>query len=294
MSTIHPSASVSDQCSLGADVQIGAHCVVDGPVTLGDGVRLLGSVHIVGPVSIGAQTTVYPFVCIGFPAQDTKFKPGAATAGVRIGRGCVIREQVTIHAATSTDMPTSVGDRAFLLVGAHVGHDCVVGNDVTIVNCTQLSGHVSVGDRANLSGLVGVHQFVRIGELAFLAGGVAVSMDVPPYCRVDERNRLTGINAVGMRRAGIDREHITQVRQAFRQVLRPCLPREETIRMLSERASLSPTVGRLHEFITAPSRRGICPGPARPPRSISSWLSMSRRRPELLCPDDSQAQRLEV
>ena len=36
------------------------------------------------------------------------------------------------------------------------------------------------------------------------SGDCAVSLDVPPFCVVNERNRIGGINLVGLRRAGFD------------------------------------------------------------------------------------------
>ena len=70
---------------------------------------------------------------------------------------------------------TEVGDRCFFMVGSHVGHDCVVGNDVTFANNAVLGGHVMVGDHVFFGGQSAIHQFVRIGEGAMIAGMSAAS-----------------------------------------------------------------------------------------------------------------------
>ncbi|MBK7405591.1 MAG: acyl-ACP--UDP-N-acetylglucosamine O-acyltransferase [Phycisphaerales bacterium] len=202
MAKIHPTAIVPPEAVLADDVEIGPFCVLTGRVTLGPGVRLLASVHVQGPATIGEGTIVYPGACLGFEPQDYKFKPGALTAGVCVGANCLIREHVTIHAASNDHTPTTLGDGCFLMAYSHMGHDCRVGNRVILVNYCGLSGHVEVQDNATLSGHVGVHQFVRIGRLAFLSGGASVGMDVPPFCMANERNRLGGLNLVGMRRTG--------------------------------------------------------------------------------------------
>ncbi|MCC6676904.1 MAG: acyl-ACP--UDP-N-acetylglucosamine O-acyltransferase [Phycisphaerales bacterium] len=277
MSEIHPSAIVGKDCELGDGVVIGPYCVLQGRVKLAAGVRLIAAAHLSGPVEVGEGTEVYPGACLGFPGQDVKFKQGMPTAGVRIGKKCIIREHVTVHAATNDQAPTTVGDRAFLMACTHLGHDARIGNDVTMVNGSGLAGHAEVGDNATLSGGAVIHQFTRVGRLAFLSGGTGVSMDVPPFCMVPERQRVAGINLVGMRRNGISREEITRVREAFRLVFRPGdLSKEEMIERLESLGRGSAAVLEMARFVRE-SKRAICPGPGRPPRLLSSWLNLRRR-----------------
>ena len=78
-----------------------------------------------------------------------------------------------------------------------------------MANCTGIAGHVHIADRVITSGMVGVHQFVRLGRLAMLSGGTMAPQDVPPFCTAQgERARLVGLNIVGMRRAGMKRDEI--------------------------------------------------------------------------------------
>jgi len=277
---IHPTAMVSSQARLGDGCEIGPHCVITGPVTLGPGVRLVANVHVSGPVEIGAGTIIYPFACLGFPPQVFKFTPGMPTAGVRVGSGCVIREHVTIHAASKTDAPTFVGDRAYMMVGSHMGHDSRIGDDVILVNGAMLAGHSTVMDRATIGATCGVHQFTRVGRFAFMSGGTAVSMDVPPFCIVSDRQRLAGINRVGLRRSGMPREQITMVDRAFREVFRGHMPRQEQIQRLEELGRDCPPVMEMAVFVRE-AKRAICPGPGRPPRLLTTWLHFRRRGVEV-------------
>jgi UDP-N-acetylglucosamine acyltransferase len=277
MHMIHPSASVSSDAVLGEGVEIGPHCILTGRVVLGAGVRLLGNVYLAGPVEIGSETIVYPFCCIGFPAQDWKFKPGDPTPGVKVGRNCILREHVTLHAATKPDRPTTVGDRCMLMVSSHLGHDARIGNDVVMVNNSGLAGHADLGDNVTLSGSVGIHQFVRVGRFVFMSAGVGVSADVPPFCIVPERQRIEGINRVGLRRAGFPRDHITRLDEAFRKVFRPgSIPKPEMIQMLEELGRDCPPVMEMADFVRQ-SKRPICPGPGRPPRLFAPFLHRLRR-----------------
>lgn len=276
MPLIHPTASVSGEAVLADSVEIGPYCMVTGAVRLDAGVRLIGNIYVCGPVTIGEGTTVYPFACIGFPPQDVKFKLGDKTAGVTIGRNTLIREHATIHAASNDHTPTSVGDRVFMMVNTHAGHDVKIGNNVVMVNNAAVGGHGQLFDNVTLGGGALVHQFCRVGRLAMMSGGVAVSVDVPPFCTVDDRNRMVGINQVGLRRAGMPREQITEVRRAFRDLLRGPVRRDALLAELEARGRQCPPIGEMHRFI-AESKRSICPGHGKVPRLLTTWLGRSRR-----------------
>ena len=265
MPTIHPTASVSDEAQLAQDVQVGPFCVITGKVRLGPGVRLIGNNYVNGPVTIGNGTILWPFACIGFEPQDYKFGPGAATAGVVIGSECLIREHATVHASTSVERPTIVGDKCFLMVNTHVAHDARLGNNVVFVNGAGIAGHGEIGDNVTLGGNAVIHQFCRLGRLVMMSGDCGVSQDVPPFCMVSERNRIGGINQVGLRRSGMASEDITELRRAFRDVLRTPMPRKEAVAILRERGALCGPVMELAEFLET-SKRGICPGMGRPTR----------------------------
>jgi UDP-N-acetylglucosamine acyltransferase len=258
MTTIHPSAFISPEAELAPGVEIGPYCVLTGPVRLASGVRLVSHVQINGPAEIGEGTIVYPFASLGFEPQDYKFKPGMATAGIRIGANCIIRENVTVHAATKPDIATTLGDRVFMMVGSHVGHDCKVGNNVVMVNYAVIGGHVQLYDNVTMGGISALHQFCRAGRMAFLSGGSMMSTEIPPYCISYNRNSLGGLNLVGMRRAGIPREQITTAREAYRRVFKANLPRKEMVEVLTEMGAGCPPVAEMAEFV-ATAKRTITP-----------------------------------
>lgn len=255
----HPTAIIDPRAELSPGVEVGPNCIIRGNVTLGPNVKLIANVYLEGPVTIGAETMLYPGVCIGLPPQDVKFKPGDPTAGVKIGTKCLIREHVTIHAASKADShPTTVGDNCFLMVASHLGHDTVIGNNVIMVNAVLLAGHVTVGDNVTMGGGAMVHQFCRIGRLSFLSGNVAMAMDMPPFCLAASRNALIGLNAVGLRRNGVPRDQIMLLREAFRVGLGERSPRQQTLERLAPLAAKSPFVAEFRDFI-ATSKRGVAP-----------------------------------
>ena len=88
-------------------------------------------------------------------------------------------------------------------ITGRLGAVCVDSHDhVIVTNGALLGGHVMVQDRAFLSGNCLVHQFVRVGTLALMQGGAAISKDLPPFCVARGDNGICGLNAVGLRRAG--------------------------------------------------------------------------------------------
>jgi UDP-N-acetylglucosamine acyltransferase len=251
MPRIHPTAVIGPEVELADDAEVGPWCVLEGRVRLGPRVRLLGSACLNGPVEVGAGTIVYPFVCLGFPGQDYKFKLGDATAGVVVGSNTILREHVTVHAATKADRPTMVGDRVMMMVGSHVGHDGRVGNGVILVNGAVLAGHSEVMDGATLSAGTMVHQFCRVGRMAFLQGDCAISMDVPPFCLAYGHNALAGINLVGLRRSGMARDQITKVRDAFRLAFRRPMSKPERVTVLEDLGRGCEAVNEMARFVAA-------------------------------------------
>jgi len=213
---VHPTAVVDAAARLGDNVRIGPFCVVGPDVVLGDGVELKSHVVVEGRTRLGDGVRVYPFASLGHAPQDLKYS-GEPSALV-VGAGTVVREHVTMNPGTEGGgMLTEVGENCLVMVGAHVAHDCRLGNHVILANNATLAGHVRVGDFAILGGLSAVHQFVRIGEHAFIGGMTGVEQDVIPYGMVTgERGHLSGLNLVGLKRRGFDREAIHALRAAYR------------------------------------------------------------------------------
>jgi UDP-N-acetylglucosamine acyltransferase len=160
---------------------------------------------------------VHPFAVVGGDPQDLSFDP-ATGSGVRIGARTVIREHVTIHRATKADSWTEVGAGCFLMVACHVAHDCRLADKVIMANVALLAGHVQIGEGAFVGGSAGAHQFVRIGEGAMIAGAARVIRDVPPFTMMAERDEVVGLNVVGLRRRGLPRQTVDELKRAFRVV----------------------------------------------------------------------------
>lgn len=166
---------------------------------------------------LGERVVVHPYAVVGGDPQYLKFDR-ATESRVEIGAGTVVREHATINRSIHAGQATVIGARGFLMANSHVGHDCVVGDDVVLANNAMLAGHVAVGSFTFVGGGAGLHQFIRIGESAMVAGLARVTLDVPPFAMVAERDEIIGLNLVGLKRRGFPRETMRELKDAFRGV----------------------------------------------------------------------------
>ncbi len=257
MAAIDPTARVADGARLGDGVEIGPYCLVGPDVTLGAGVRLIAHVHITGVTTIGEGTIVYPFASLGTPPQSVHYHGGATQ--LIVGPRCELRESVTMNTGTEDGGGvTRVGERCLLMVGCHVGHDCDVGNSVIFANNVVLGGHVSVGDYCFLGGHAAVHQFVRIGEGAMMAGLSGASGDIIPFGYVlGQIADLVGLNVVGLRRRGAKREELHRLRQAYRRLFLESGVFSERVSNVTAEFAGDPLVRKIIEFIAAGGKRPL-------------------------------------
>ena len=259
MTNIHPTAIIAPSVKLAADVKVGPYCVLDGEVSIGEGTQLLSHVVIGGHTTIGANCRIFPFASLGAQPQDLKYK--GEKSQLVIGDNNVIREHVTMNPGTEGgSMITSVGSDCLFMVGSHVAHDCHIGDHVIMANSATLGGHVEVGDYCIIGGLAAVHQFVRIGPHAIIGGMSGVEHDVIPYGSVmGERANLAGLNLVGLKRRGFDRDTIHALRNAYKMLFEE---EEGTLaeRTLKTRESYGNTneVMQILAFVGDKGSRSLC------------------------------------
>jgi UDP-N-acetylglucosamine acyltransferase len=253
---VHPTAVVSPSARVGQGCFIGPFSIVGDNVELRDGVRLESHVVIDGRTIIDEETRVFPFVSIGLPAQDLKYK--GEPSETRIGKRNQIREFVTIHRGTAGGgMLTQIGDDCLLMAQAHVAHDCILGNRVIMANAATLAGHVIIQDDANVGAYSGVHQFCRVGREAYIGGYSVVVKDALPYAlTVGNHAKCYGLNTTGMKRRGYSAEAINALHRAFHLLLASKLNTSQALEKIAEEITASAEVEGLVEFIES-SRRGV-------------------------------------
>ncbi|MFK5979160.1 MAG: acyl-ACP--UDP-N-acetylglucosamine O-acyltransferase [Rhizobiaceae bacterium] len=257
-SNIHSSAIVEDGAVIGENVSIGAFCHIGPNVSIGDGSFLHTHVVLAGHTKIGSNARIFPFASVGHEPQDLKY--GGEESSLLIGNDCVIREGVTMNPGTAGDENTTViGNKCVFLANSHVAHDCVIGDSVIFSNGALLAGHCKIGSNVILGGGAGVHQFCRIGNNAFLGGMAAIESDVIPYgIALGNRAYLGGLNLIGMKRAGVDRQSIHNARSAFKTLFSSDVSVLKSIDLLEQDVNDDPIVKQISDFIRQSADRPLC------------------------------------
>ncbi len=211
---MHPSSIIHPEAKLDPSVEIGPFCYIEKGTILGAGCKLGSHVIIREGVRLEPNVSVDSFSILGGLPQDLEFQKDIKSF-VSIGTGTCIREGVTIHRSKYKGETTYVGKKCYLMAHSHVGHDCVVKDKVILANNVLLAGHVEVADNVTIGGNTSIHQFLRIGEGAMVGGFSGFTKDVPPFCLVAERNRLAGLNLVGLKRFGVTSQTLQELKRAY-------------------------------------------------------------------------------
>src|SRR5882724_3853685 len=251
---IHPTAVIHKKAKVDSTTTVGPYAVIDEGVEVGPHCVIGPHVYLTGLLAVGGHNVFHAGCVIGDAPQDLKYKNEPTR--LRIGEHNVFREHFTANRSTIPAEETVIGSHNFLMINSHVGHNCTVGDYVIIANGALLSGHAQVGDRAFISGNCLVHQFVRVGTLALMQGGSAISKDLPPYTIARGHNGISGLNLVGLRRAGIAAADRLELKKAYHLLFRGGKNRTEVLEE-AQKTFRNPVVLTLLNFIVA-SKRGVC------------------------------------
>jgi len=251
---IHPTAIISPEAELADDIVIGPYTVIEGKVRIGSGCVLRPHVHLCGPLTMGKNNQVFSGAVLGERPQHLHYHDEETS--VEIGDDNIFREGVTVHRGTAQSHLTKIGNSNFFMANSHVGHDCRVGSRCVLANGALVGGHCLIEDNVFLSGNTAVHQFCRVGRLAFLGGVSATTMDIPPFVIQQRINTVMGVNIIGMRRAGMTHEQIHAIRRAYHIMYKQ---RKLTPVALAEIEKELGTIDTVAEFISfiRSSKRGV-------------------------------------
>lgn len=202
MNSIHPTAIIVGDIDLGRDNVIGPHVVIYGPARIGDqnwfgAGAVVGAAPEVRGLSIGAESAT-----------------SVDAGGVVIGHRNVIREAAQIHRGWQSS--TTIGDDAYVMNQSYIAHDCILGDGVTLASSVLLAGHVQVGSGANLGLGTTVHQRRQVGVGSMVGMSAVVTRDLPPFAKAyGNPARVSGVNVVGMQRAGVSDAVIQRIAGAY-------------------------------------------------------------------------------
>ncbi|MDR1607525.1 MAG: acyl-ACP--UDP-N-acetylglucosamine O-acyltransferase [Deltaproteobacteria bacterium] len=215
---IHPTAIIHPTAELAEGVTIGPYSLIGQRVRIGRDTEIQSHVVIDKDTTIGQRCRLFPFASVGADPQDLKYA-GEITR-LEIGDDVTIRESTTIHRGTAGGGGvTRIGDKCLIMATVHVAHDCQLAREVILSSFAVLAGHVHVDAEAIVSGSTAIHQFVRVGQHAFIGGMSGVVKDAPPYmilAGVRDQAAAVAPNSVGMKRRGFSEESLEAITSAFK------------------------------------------------------------------------------
>lgn len=254
---IHPTAIIASDAQIEEGVEIGPYTLIGTDVKIGKN-TIIGPHTVIDDFThIGEGCHIFQFCSIGAPPQDLKF--GGEKTRVVIGNFNTIREFVTIHRSTKSDIGvTVIGDHNLIMAYCHVAHNCKLGNNIIMSNAAMLAGHVHIEDYAIISGLTGINQFTRIGAHCIIGGASGVARDIPPYTMAAGNHaKLFGLNLVGLKRRNFSEDTIKSLKKAYRITFRSQLLLDDALKKVQDEVKDCPEVRHFIQFIKE-SKRGVC------------------------------------
>ena len=239
---------------IGKNCQIGTGAIIDENVIIGDNCIIEPYAVITGYTEIGDNNHIFSHAVVGSIPQDLKYH-GEKTKLI-IGNNNKIREFTLINPGTvGGGGVTKIGDNNLLMGYVHIAHDVIIKNNCILANAATLAGHIELEDNVVVGGMTPIHQFVKIGEFAMIAGASALSQDVPPYCLAEgNRAKLRGLNLTGLRRKFENRDDINALKKAYKELFESGKPIKEIAVKLAE--SENKYVKHFATFVLN-SKRGI-------------------------------------
>ena len=255
---IHSLTNVNPKARIAEGVTIEAFTTVQGDVEIGEGCWIGPNVTIMDGARLGKNCKVFPGAVVSAVPQDLKYR-GEETQAV-IGDNVVIRECVTLNKGTAAKGHTIIGDNCLLMAYVHIAHDCEIGNNVILVNSVGLAGEITIGDFAYIGGMVGVHQFVNIGAHTMVQGGSLVGKDIPPFITAGRYPvQYTGLNVIGLRRRGFDKDRIDNIHEIYRILYSKGLNISKAMEEIEKNIVSSADRDEIIRFVNS-SQRGIIKG----------------------------------
>ena len=253
---IHKTAIIDNKAKISQSVKVGPYSIIGPNVEIEENTIIHSHVNLTGYTKIGKNNQIFPFSSIGTPPQDLKYK-GEKNSLV-IGNNNKFREYVNINPGTEQGGGiTSIGDNNLLMVYCHVAHDCKLSNNIVLANNVQVGGHVIIEKNAIVGGSCAIHQFSRIGESSMIGGMTGVLSDVIPFgLSMGNRNNLTGLNLIGLRRSKVSNENIKKIQSAYNKIFKSTKFREN-IDSLDIDLKENEFIKKIINFINSDKKRPI-------------------------------------
>lgn len=252
---IHPTAIIDPSAVIHENVSIGAYSIIGKEVTINCNTEIYSHVVIDNYTTIGENCKIYTGAVLGSKSQD--LKTDDEKSYLIIGDNNIIREYVTINRASTKNNKTIIGNNNSFLTYSHIAHDCVIGNNNIFSNSVNIGGYCFFEDNIVVGGIVGFHQFVKVGSFAMIGGMSRITQDVPPFfVTVGNPVKVEGINIIGLKRASFELENMVLLKKAWEIIYTKKLSLSEVLKELKN-LEQSTEIIHLIDFLAQSSKRGL-------------------------------------
>ncbi|HZL72093.1 MAG TPA: UDP-3-O-(3-hydroxymyristoyl)glucosamine N-acyltransferase [Planctomycetota bacterium] len=198
---VHPSAVIDPSASLGKNVGVGAHSVIDAGAVIGDGTAVHPLVHVGPGARVGRDSVLYSGVSIrercvlgdrvivhcgtvigsdgfGFATVNGVHHKIPQSGIVVIEDDVELGANCTIDRARTDKTVIRRGTKLDNLV--HIGHNSIIGEHVLMAAMVAVAGSVKVEHHAMIGGQVAIGGHLTVGAGGILTGQAGLSKDLPP------------------------------------------------------------------------------------------------------------------
>ena len=179
--SIHPSAIISNDSSIGENVSIGANVVIGPNCNIGDNVIIKSNCSIVQDVTIGENSIIHNGTVLGsdgFGYAPTK------TGYVKIEQigKLLIKKNVEIGANCTIDrgalLDTEIHEGVKLDNQIQIAHNVIIGKNSAIAASCAVAGSTIIGKNFQMGGLSGVLGHLNICDNVTVGAHTLITKDI--------------------------------------------------------------------------------------------------------------------
>ena len=179
--SIHPSATISNDSSIGENVSIGANVVIGPNCNIGDNVIIKSNCSIVQDVTIGENSIIHNGTVLGsdgFGYAPTK------TGYVKIEQigKLLIKKNVEIGANCTIDrgalLDTEIHEGVKLDNQIQIAHNVIIGKNSAIAASCAVAGSTIIGKNFQMCGLSGVLGHLNICDNVTVGAHTLITKDI--------------------------------------------------------------------------------------------------------------------
>ena len=180
--SIHKTAVVEKNSTIGKDVYIGPHCYVGNNVKIGDKTKILANVCIYGKTQIGSNSVILSNTTIGsegfsFYFTGDEFFHFPHFGSILIGDNVWVGSNCTVEKSQMDQ--TIIEDHVKIDDLVHIGHNSIVKKYTQITAGSIISGRVKIGKSCWIAPNSVIDPGCEIGDNCFVGTSSLVRSNFP-------------------------------------------------------------------------------------------------------------------